>query len=322
MRVFISWSGDTSKVAAEALAEGLRGTFADIDPWISTQSIAPGERWFETLMDELKDSRFSVVCLTKRTLGAPWIMFESGAVSAKFGSSTLVPLLLDCEPKDLVDPLARFNAISFDKSSVQKLFRSINEVLGTRLTPKALKSTFDGVWPELEIAVRNALKAARPKYDVFLSAPMASFKSDAEYQPFRANVMKVVTALRDRCGLSVFCALDALESMSDFETRGVSLLEDLRVLHDSGNFVLLYPEKLASSALFETGYALALGLPSRLFVPEEDVLPYLMQRLPEALTNTSIVDSRDWKTYEDIAARLEQNADIWFGGRALAELKS
>jgi len=324
MNVFISWSGDAGKAAASAIGQSVSDVFTGVEPWISAVNIQAGQQWFAELMKALEDSRFGIVCVTKRSLTAPWIMFESGALSAKFGSPKLVPLMLDCVPKDLVDPLARFNGVLFNEDSMRGLFASINASVGAPLAPKALTAAFKDVWPALNAAVRDALEAERkalqPKYDVFLSAPMASFKDDREYQPFRTEVLKVIHALHD-CGLSVFCALEAIDSMSKFDTHGISTHDDIDILDQSGSFVMLYPEKLATSALFEAGYALALGRPSLFFVRKEQDLPYLMQRLPEALTHVSILDSREWKTYEDIVKLLRRNADHWFRKGSVAQLK-
>ena len=324
MKVFISWSGDTGKAAATALGQSVSDVFAGVEPWISAVDIQAGQQWFAELMTALEDSRFAIACVTKRTLGAPWIMFESGALSAKFGSAKLVPLMLDCVAKDLVDPLARFNGVQFDEEGMRSLFVSINKSVGAPLAAKALSAALKDVWPTLNAAVRDALEAERkalqPKYDVFLSVPMASFKDDSEYQPFRAEVLKVIHALRE-CGLSVFCALEPIDSMEKFDTHGISTQEDIDVLEHSGSFVMLYPQKLATSALFEAGYALAMGRPSLFFVRDEEDLPYLMQRLPEAFTNVSILDSREWKTYEDICKQLRHNADHWFRQGSVARLK-
>ena len=324
MKVFISWSGDASKAAALVIGQSVSEVFSDVEPWISAVNILAGQQWFAELMEALEDSQFAIACVTKRSLSAPWIMFESGALSAKFGSPKLVPLMLDCVAKDLVDPLARFNGVQFDEEGMRGLFVSINDSIGAPLAPKALRAAFKDVWPALNTAVLDALNAERealqPKYDVFLSAPMASFKDDREYQPFRAEVLKVVQALHD-CGLSVFCALEAIDSMRKFDTHGVSAHDDIDILVHSGSFVMLYPQKLATSALFEAGYALALGRPSLFFVNNEQDLPYLMQRLPETFTNLSILDSREWKTYEDICQLLGRNAAHWFRRGAVAQFK-
>lgn len=324
MKVFISWSGEASKAAGLAIAQSVADVFTGVETWISAVNIQAGQQWFAELMKALEDSKFAIACITKRSLAAPWIMFESGALSAKFESPKLVPLMLDCGVQDLVDPLARFNGVLFDAESMHGLFMSINASVGSPLAPKALRAAFNEVWPTLEAAVRTALeaerKASKPKYDVFLSCPMASFKDDGEYQPFRAELLKVISALRD-CGLSVFCALEEIDSMSKFDTHGISTHDDIEIMDLSGTFVMIYPQKLATSALFEAGYALALGRPSLYFVRDEQHLPYLMQRLPEAVTNVSILDAREWKTYEDIAALLRRNAKHWFGTGAVAKLK-
>ncbi|MEQ1845416.1 MAG: toll/interleukin-1 receptor domain-containing protein [Nitrospira sp.] len=319
MKVFISWSGDAGKAAARAIGQSVSDVFTGVEPWISAVNIQAGEQWFAELMKALEDSRFAIACVTKRSLNSPWIMFESGALSAKLGSPKLVPLMLDCVVKDLVDPLARFNGVLFDKDSVRRLFASINASVGAPLAPKALSAAFEDVWPTLNADVRKAIEVERPKYDVFLSAPMASFKDDSEYQPFRTEVLKVIHALQ-ACGLSVFCALEAIDSMGEFDTQGISTHDDMDILAHSGSFVMLYPQKLATSALFEAGYALALGLPSRFFVRNEQDLPYLMQRLPEAFTHVSILNSREWKTYEDICKLLSRNANRWFRRGSVAQL--
>lgn len=324
MKVFISWTGDAGKAVACAIGQSLSDVFTGVEPWISAVNIQAGQQWFAELMKALEDSRFAIACVSKRSLCAPWIMFEAGALSAKFGSPKLVPLMLDCVAKDLVDPLARFNGVLFDEESMRGLFVSINASVGAPLAPKALRAAFNDVWPALKAAVNNALEAERkahqPKYDVFLSAPMASFKDDSEYQPFRAEVLKVIQALHD-CELSVFCALEAVASMGEFDTHGISTHDDMDILEHSGSFVMLYPQKLATSALFEAGYALALGRPSLFFVRNEEDLPYLMQRLPEAFTKVSILNSSEWKTYEDICKLLRRNADHWFRQGSAAQLK-
>jgi hypothetical protein len=132
--------------------------------------------------------------------------------------------------------------------------------------------------------------------------------------------LKVIRALHD-CGLSVFCALETIDSMDKFDTQGISTHDDMDILAHSGSFVMLYPQKLASSALFEAGYALALGRPSLFFVRNEQDLPYLMQRLPEAFTHVSILDSRNWNTYADIGKLLGRNAKHWFRRGSVAQLK-
>lgn len=325
MKVFISWSGEASKAAARALHTAIGEVFAGVDPWVSSEDIKPGQQWFGELMGTLKETRFAIACLTRGNARAPWVMFESGAVSAHFGELRLVPLLLEGDLKDLTDPMARFNGTLFDEAGLRALFQSINATLDVPMKKIALDASFAAVWPDLKKAVQAALALDRPPIDVFLSVPMAAFASDAEYQPFRADAMKIVTALRAQAQLSVFCALEKIESLRQFDTYGDGAREDIEMLEKSANFVMLYPRKLATSALFEAGYALARGLPCRFFVrdqgKDEFKLPFLMRKLPEVFTHVSIIDDSEWATYDDIAARLVRNAPAWFGKRLRAQFE-
>ena len=157
MKVFISWSGEASKAAGLAIAQSVADVFTGVETWISAVNIQAGQQWFAELMKALEDSKFAIACITKRSLAAPWIMFESGALSAKFESPKLVPLMLDCGVQDLVDPLARFNGVLFDAESMHGLFMSINASVGSPLAPKALRAAFNEVWPTLEAADRKSV---------------------------------------------------------------------------------------------------------------------------------------------------------------------
>ena len=70
--------------------------------------------------------------------------------------------------------------------------------------------------------VKAAIATEKKAFDVFLSVPMASFASDAQYKAFRANAMKVVRALRTKCRLTVFCALENIKSIKQFDLCGNS----------------------------------------------------------------------------------------------------
>lgn len=324
MRVFLSWSGEASNAAAKALQKAIRNVFKDADVWVSSEDIKLGQEWFTELVRALDGTRFAIVCLTRRNLSSPWVMFEAGAVSGTFRDLRVVPVLLEGAITDLVDPMARFNGTAFNAAGMRRLFESINDSLGSPLTREAVGAVFDKQWKPLQAAVRKALRSD-PPHDVFLSVPMAAFESDAQYQPFRDEAMKVVTALRERCKLRVYCALERIVSMKDFDTYGEAAAYDLEMLECSANLVMLYPRRLPTSALFEAGFALARGLPCRFFVRDQSQddfkLPYLMRKLPEAYSNVSIIDHTEWTRYEDIAACLERNRARWFDQRLAAARK-
>ena len=81
MKVFISWSGETSKGLAEALREWLPAVIQAVNPYFSPDDVSKGSRWSSEISKELEDSAIGIICLTKENLEAPWIMFEAGALS-------------------------------------------------------------------------------------------------------------------------------------------------------------------------------------------------------------------------------------------------
>lgn len=320
MTIFLSWSGKSSQAAAQAIGHAIDSVFNDAQPWISSKDIQLGQEWFTELRSALESTRLAIVCLTQRNAASPWVMFEAGAVAGKLPGLKLVAVLLEGDVTDLVDPMARFNSTRFDREGMQRLFESINLSLGSPMKPLGLKGSFDAVWPELEAAVKAAVRSD-PSYDVFLSVPMAAFETDVQYKAFRADAMKVVSALRDSCGLRVYCALENIASMDDFDSYGASAKTDLKALHDSTNFVLIYPQRLVSSALFEAGYALARGMPSRFMVHKASDLPFLMRKLPEVFTHVSISDADEWTTYDELAKLLVKDATHLFGTRHRARME-
>jgi nucleoside 2-deoxyribosyltransferase len=114
-------------------------------------------------------------------------------------------------------------------------------------------------------------------WDVFLAAPMASLSSDT-YKQTTDKIKEIKRALEIECGFQqVFFAGSNLDSQGEFHAADVSIEMDINAMKKSRIFILLYPEKIVSSVLFEAGIALALGKPSFYFSAMEN-LPFLMQQ--------------------------------------------
>ncbi len=318
MKVFVSWSGDASHDVAKALKDWLPNVIQAVDVFLSSEDIAKGSVWFHELGEVLDESAFGVLCLTRSNLGAPWILFEAGALGKRFEQTRIVPLLIDLKVPDLTGPLAQFNAALPEKDDMAKLAAAINAELGaSKLSDKQLDKAFATWWPELDKSLQQAAKKAiggaeKFAYEVFLSTPMAAFATDEEYKAGRAQFKKVFDALKAD-GLPVYWAAEKIESMQDFDTLDVSVLDDLKALQQSRRFVLIYPQRLATSALFEAGYALALKRFSHYFVRDRDDLPFLMRELAGSDQNVRIHTDQDWKDYTDLADKIRKYRDKWFG---------
>lgn len=143
----------------------------------------------------------------------------------------------------------------------------------------------------------------RLDYDVFLASPMAAFEDEAAYKTQREQVAAIKEALRTHSEIGkVYDAGDKIRGVR-WDPRDFAAEVDLEALRHSRNFLLVYPARIASSVLFEAGYALGMGKPAVYVVRKTETLPYLMQEL----NNLSRIypQVRIWEC-EDTAAIVER----------------
>lgn len=119
------------------------------------------------------------------------------------------------------------------------------------------------------------------KYDVFLSSVLAGFGNDARLLGEKNVAMQIVRCLEQECKFSIYYAGREVSSAKDFDHSHIGARKDLQALRDSKYFLMLYPERVTSSVLFEAGFALDHCKSSIYLVRNKDDLPYLMRRLPE-----------------------------------------
>src|SRR4051812_15973009 len=101
MKVFLSWSGQTSRMVAEALRDWLPAILQAVEPWMSAEDIEKGARWSSDIGKHLEEAKIGIVCLTKDNQHEPWIQFEAGALSKTLDNAFVIPYLLDLKPADL-----------------------------------------------------------------------------------------------------------------------------------------------------------------------------------------------------------------------------
>lgn len=158
MRVFISWSGDTSKSIAEALRAWLPSVLQAVKPYFSPDDIAKGSRWSSEIAKELEECQVGLLCLTTSNLEAPWLMFEAGALSKSLSAARVCPLLFGVDPSDVKGPLVQFQAAPFSKEEMKKAVKTMNLELGaSALSADVLENVFEKWWPELESKVEKIL---------------------------------------------------------------------------------------------------------------------------------------------------------------------
>jgi hypothetical protein len=155
MKLFISWSGNRSQAAAAVLRAWLPDVIQGVQPWLSAVDIAAGERWSRSVEGALSASRFGILCITKTNQGAPWLLFEAGALAKTIDDAFVCPYLIGVEPHELDrGPLTLFQAKVATKDGTLDLVRSVNRAMqDERLSDEKLERSFERWWPDLEKAL-------------------------------------------------------------------------------------------------------------------------------------------------------------------------
>jgi TIR domain len=160
MKIFISWSGKPSLNVATALRDWLPYIFNGIELFVSSEDIRKGKRWPLEVSRELDVSNFGIVCLTPDNLEAPWLLFESGALSKSLKEASVYTLLVGGLRMGVIEgPLSHFQHTMFEKEDFFKLVKSINEAHGpSKQEEMRLRKIFDKFWDDLESSVSTTTK--------------------------------------------------------------------------------------------------------------------------------------------------------------------
>ncbi len=161
MNIFISWSGEGSKFVANTFRDWLPKVFHNsVKPWMSDQDISAGQAWSRKLEKKLKKCNFGLVCVTKKNLQAPWLLYEAGALSKIINKSFVVPLLIDLQASDIEgSPLSRFQAVVIKKEGIYRLVKSVNKALkNDSIDDAILRSTFDRFWSDIKAKLNEIPK--------------------------------------------------------------------------------------------------------------------------------------------------------------------
>ena len=95
MKVFLSWSGEESHYVAARLRDWLPDVIQDIEPWMSSADIAAGARWSTNIQRQLSETSLGILCVTRENQGAPWLVFEAGALAKTIDGTYVCPYLID-----------------------------------------------------------------------------------------------------------------------------------------------------------------------------------------------------------------------------------
>ena len=149
MKVFLSWSGNSSRLMAQALRDWLPNVLQTIEPWLSSEDIPFGDRWQAVISKALEGATAGIICLTRENLGAIWLSFEAGALAK--ANSLVCPYLLDLEPSEVKGPLTQFQFARADREGTYRLVQSLNKRSDSGAIPeRVLARAFGLHWRSLE----------------------------------------------------------------------------------------------------------------------------------------------------------------------------
>jgi hypothetical protein len=245
MKIFVSWSGDLSNRIAIILKNWIPNVLHSIDVFVSSEDIDKGSRWSEEIARQLSSSDYGIICLTKDNSKAPWLIFEAGALSNKFGALKVCPCLYGVEVSEIAEPLQQFQAVTFTKQDVFKLIRTINNLCrDNKLDSVRLELVFDAFWEHLSQQITEI------KSDLFINAKISDnvkISNDAEikdiqntlesfYMPVQ-NIIKIANKfIKSQNDFTVLAEIRKHkrgyehQDMSRFERASIYTAEELKLI--------------------------------------------------------------------------------------------
>lgn len=169
--VFISWSGERSRMVAAAFRGWLPMVIQASKPWMSEIDIDKGTRSFDEIAKALEGTKLGVICLTPENRASLWVAFEAGALSKTVDDKTRVFTYLvgGIAPHEITGPLSLFQATTAEQEDTRKMLHSLNRALGNTLPEASLNELFTAMWPrmaEVLERVRHAQPEIPQKRDV------------------------------------------------------------------------------------------------------------------------------------------------------------
>jgi hypothetical protein len=127
------------------------------EPFMS-EHIDKGSRSIASIAQALEGTKVGIVCLTPENLLAPWVLYESGALTKTVDDDTRLCTYLigGLKPHEVEQPLGMFQATRAEREETRKLVHAINRAVHEEPLPeKLINGLFDLAWPQLEARLES-----------------------------------------------------------------------------------------------------------------------------------------------------------------------
>ena len=164
MKIFISWSGETSRAIALTLGDWIPSVIQAVETYVPPEEARKGTERIHEVSQELARSSLGILCVDPGSMAAPWLNFEAGILLKSLDVSKVIPLLFDVGRSELDNgPLARFPSVPYGKDALYQMLEMINEnTEKMRLSEDRLQNTFELWWPKLDLDI-EAVRGKRPE---------------------------------------------------------------------------------------------------------------------------------------------------------------
>jgi len=202
VKVFISWSGEKSKVTAELLDLWLKDVL-QVDTWLSCKDIDKGSFWFNEISDQLNNTCVGIICVTKSNKDKPWILFEAGALTKGITTTNgitprVCTFLIDLLPIDIEGPLSQFNHTLPEKNELWNLVHSLNQCLAEKaLAIEKLQITFDKHWPKFNKKFKAIVCSNETQ-------KTQKYLTDVEIHNYIDVLKRIINTLIQESGINVY----------------------------------------------------------------------------------------------------------------------
>jgi len=164
-------------------------------------------------------------------------------------------------------------------------------------------SNFDSV-EEVNVSKAFARKA-------YLAVPMAAYDGNSKYVEMKSKCQAIADRL-ELFGVDVCYPAKEIKDQKHWEDEAVALSKNYDDIFESRYFILVWPERLPSSVLFEAGVAFALGKTCFFFYKKGVPLPFLLRKAPFHNTTKARVIVKEYEDERDVLLYLDINRKAYF----------
>jgi hypothetical protein len=260
--LFLSWSGEPSRKAAEAFDVWIKVMVPGTATWVSSLNIDSGAQSREEVNRALRSCKYGVAFVTEETHESAWINFEAGALWNSLADQNLIHVvLLDNKRVDLKKPLGSFQSTLVEAEDMFKLVTGVNRASTRPQSADNLRIVFDARWPELEASLKKAIQgasgvAAKPATqsatDQILDRLASSDRTSAQLLALMGRVQEGLdTVVRRLTPIQLFPTSDSSVG-AVIAAANLALSESLAVHHKVDPFALEFPD-VASALTYTLG---------------------------------------------------------------------